>query len=250
MALRGAEAPRHPFKWPQKAAKGESRLLWPQASNSVTMFLLTSVALSLFLQPLSLVATLSTTQSPTRLTLANERLYASVNKSIGGIDLLSLDGQNLLGNKSYETPTPGGATGSDNESIGPYLDCYCIPEGSYTPGSIDPTYHLLNGTDGSGTPWGGIVMSERYPPIGQILEQYWFLKDGETGLHTFSRLAYHNITTPFLRNLQEFRTLFRPNSLLWTNLSTNAEPYAPLPVPNPCRSLTLPVPLTEMQAQL
>lgn len=72
-------------------------------------------------------------------------------------------------------------------------------------------------------------MSEIYPPSGQLLEQYWFLRDGETGLHTFSRLAYHNATTPFLRNLQEFRTLFRPNTTLWTDLLTNDKQFAPLP---------------------
>ena len=107
------------------------------------------------------------------------------------------------------------------------------PKGSYTPGSIDPKYQLFEGTDPSNMPSAGIVMSEAYPPTGQVLEQYWFLRDRETGLHTFSRLAYHNSTTPFLRNPQEFRTLFRPNTPLWTNLSTNEIQYAPLPIPNP-----------------
>lgn len=181
----------------------------------------------------SALAALHATEGTGRLTLANDRLFASVNKSTGAIDLLSLDGQDLLGSKKYEKPTPGGATGSGNSGIGPYLDCYCTPNGSYTPGSIDPKYKLLKGIDQRHTPWGGIVMSETYPPTGQILEQYWFLRDGETGLHTFSRLAYHNSTTPFLRNLQEFRTLFRPNTPLWTNLSTNEIQYAPSPTPNP-----------------
>lgn len=72
-------------------------------------------------------------------------------------------------------------------------------------------------------------MSDTYTPTGQVLEQYWFLRDGETGLHAFSRIAYYNETTPFLRNLQEFRTLFRPNSDIWTHLATNAVQYAPLP---------------------
>lgn len=75
-------------------------------------------------------------------------------------------------------------------------------------------------------------MSETYPSTGQVLEQYWFLRESETGLHTFSRLYYHNETTPFLRNLQEFRTLFRPHTPLWTNLSTNAALFAPLPSAN------------------
>jgi rhamnogalacturonan endolyase len=81
-------------------------------------------------------------------------------------------------------------------------------------------------------------MSETYPPTGQILEQHWFLREGETGLHTFSRIAYHNSTTPFLRNLQEFRTLFRPSTDLWTDLITNDEIYAPMPVPNPATGNT------------
>ena len=62
-----------------------------------------------------------------------------------------------------------------------------------------------------------------------MLEQYWFLRDGETGLHAFSRLTYHNEAVPFLRNLQELRTLFRPNTDIWTHLITNGAQYAPLP---------------------
>ena len=81
-------------------------------------------------------------------------------------------------------------------------------------------------------------MSEIYSPTGQVLEQYWFLREGETGLHTFSRIAYHNSTTPFLRNLQEFRTLFRPSTELWTDLITNDELYAPMPIPNPASGNT------------
>ena len=145
------------------------------------------------------LAVLNATETPNELIISNSRLYASVNKAYGAIWKLTLDGQDLLGPKS-------GSTG-----IGPYLDCYCIPTGFYTPGSIAPKYKLIGGVDSTGVGYGGIVLSEVYPPTGQMLEQYWFLRDGETGLHTFSRLAYFNKTTPFLRNLQEFRTLFRPN---------------------------------------
>lgn len=174
---------------------------------------------------LALVATtqafLNAFESSTHLTIENSRLKASVEKASGAIDLLTLDSQDLLGIRN-------GSTG-----IGPYLDCYCVPSGTYTPGSIAPKYQLLNGTDSNGVAWGGIVMSETYPSTGQVLEQYWFLRDRETGLHTFSRLKYENETTPFLRNLQEFRTLFRPNTRLWTHLSTNEEQFAPLPYRNP-----------------
>ncbi|KAF8860534.1 rhamnogalacturonate lyase, partial [Acephala macrosclerotiorum] len=177
-------------------------------------------------------AILNATETSASLTLTNDRFTAAVNKSTGAINYLFLDSQDLLGTLNYVTPTPGGATGSGNSGIGPYLDCYCIPSGSYTPGSIAPKYQLIKGIDSTNTPYGGIVMSEAYPPTGQTLEQYWFLREGETGLHTFSRLAYYNKTTPFLRNLQEFRTLFRPNTPLWTHLLTNSEQYAPLPSKN------------------
>lgn len=166
------------------------------------------------------VAVFNATETATELIISNSRLYASVNKAYGAIWKLTLDGQDLLGPKS-------GSTG-----IGPYLDCYCIPSGFYTPGSINPKYKLIKGVDSTNTPYGGIVLSETYPPTGQTLEQYWFLREGETGLHTFSRLAYYNKTTPFLRNLQEFRTLFRPNTPLWTNLITKPGQHAPLPSKN------------------
>jgi len=162
-------------------------------------------------------ALLNATETTTQLTLANDRLLATVSKAGGYISTLTLDGQDLLGPKS-------GSTG-----IGPYLDCYCTPSGFYTPGSIAPKYKLIQGVDSTNTPYGGVVMSEVYPPTGQMMEQYWFLREGETGLHTFSRLAYYNSTKPFLRNLQEMRVLFRPNTPLWTHLLTNEKTFAPLP---------------------
>lgn len=76
-------------------------------------------------------------------------------------------------------------------------------------------------------------MTQVYKPTGQVLEQYWFLRDGETGLHMFSRFAYHNSTTPRSGVFQEFRTLFRPNSTLWTTLSSSDDFYGPQPIPNP-----------------
>lgn len=164
-------------------------------------------------------ALLNATETATQLIISNERLYTAVEKKSGVVVTLTLDGQNLLGTRS-------GSTG-----IGPYLDCYCIPSGAWTPGSTQSTYKLYSGTDSTGTKYGGIKMSDTYTPTGQVLEQYWFLREGETGLHTFSRIAYYNETTPFLRNLQEFRTLFRPNSNIWTHLLTNEDQYAPLPGP-------------------
>lgn len=165
----------------------------------------------------SALATLTASENSTLITLENERLHVEITKAGGAVTKLYLDGQDLLGTKT-------GSTG-----IGPYLDCYCIPSGFYTPGSIAPYYTLYQGTDSLGKKYAGVQMGEVYPPTGQRLEQYWFLREGETGLHTFSRLQYLNETTPFLRNLQEFRTLFRPNTKLWTHLITNPQTYAPLP---------------------
>ncbi|KAI0022748.1 rhamnogalacturonate lyase [Xylariomycetidae sp. FL0641] len=176
-----------------------------------------SVSLAALLAFSSLAcAKLTATQDAVQLTLENDRLSAIVAKASGKIETLTLDGQDLLG------------PSSDSEGV-LYTDCYCTPDGFWTPGTSQPDFELYSGTDLTGTDYGGIRMSDTYAATGQVLESYWFLRDGETGLHTFSRLAYHNETTPFLRNLQEFRTLFRPSSNMWTHLLTNAGQYAPLP---------------------
>ena len=165
-------------------------------------------------------ALLRVSENNSSLTISNERLVAGVSKTRGYINLLTLDGQNLLGKES------------GNTGVGPYLDCYCTPSGFWTPGrgsKVD--YQLFNGTDATGVRYGGISMGETYAPTGQRLEQYWFLREGETGLHTFSRVAYYNETAPFLRNLQELRTMFRPNHdpPLFTHFVTNEEFDAPRP---------------------
>ncbi|KAI5919859.1 rhamnogalacturonate lyase [Camillea tinctor] len=161
-------------------------------------------------------AKLIASEDSAQLIIENDRLHTRVDKATGKMDVLELDGQDLLGATS-------GSTGVF------YLDCYCTPAGFWTPGTTSPTFELYTGTDSTGTDYGGIRMSDTYTATGQVLEQYWFLRDNETGLHTFSRLAYYNDATPFLRNLQEFRTLFRPNSDIWTHLLTNEIQYAPLP---------------------
>jgi rhamnogalacturonan endolyase len=104
--------------------------------------------------------------------------------------------------------------------------------GFWTPGRRSRVdYELFNGTDLTGKRYGGISMGETYAPTGQRLDQYWFLQEGETGLHTFSRIVYNNKTTPFLRNLQEFRTLFCPNRdpPLFTHFVANDKFAAPRP---------------------
>lgn len=165
-------------------------------------------------------AKLNANETDTQFILTNDRFHTAVDKSLGAVTELTLDGQNLLG-------TLSGSTGQ-----GPYLDCYCTPSGFWTPGTESPTYEFYSGTDSTGTDYGGVKMSDTYPETGQVLEQYWFLRDGETGLHTFSRVAYYNDSAPYLRNLQELRTMFRPNTDMWTHLLTNREHYAPLPGSN------------------
>ncbi|KAK6580803.1 hypothetical protein PZA11_007039 [Diplocarpon coronariae] len=164
-------------------------------------------------------AVLTATESSSQYILANDRLSAAVAKASGAISNLTLDGQDLLGPQV------------NNTGKGPYLDCQCLPSGFYTPGFLAPKYQLLRGVDSSDTAYGGIVMSETHPPTGLLMEQYWFLREGETGLHTFSRVAYYNETTPSLRSLGELRTLFRPNTPLWTDLIVNGQLHAPLPSP-------------------
>lgn len=174
-------------------------------------------------------------QTDSYLLIANDRLTAAVNKSSGVVDLLLLDGQNLLGNAVTTPVTPGGSSGNGVTGIGPYLDCYCTPEGAYTPGSDNATFKLYHGIDSLNVSYGGISMHQVYTPTGIVLEQYWFLRDGETGLHVFSRLYYYNETTYSAGKFQEFRTLFRPDTdtSIWTHLITDESLYAALPVPDP-----------------
>jgi rhamnogalacturonan endolyase len=162
-------------------------------------------------------ASLQVAQNESTITLSNGRLAAVWQKSVGQIIDLTLGGQDLLGPQS-------GSTG-----IGPYLDCYCIPSGFYTAGATTPTMQVVQGVDSTGTSYAGVILNDTYTPTGQQFQQYWFLRDGETGLHMFSRLSYYNETTPFLRNLQELRTLFRPNTDLWTHLTSSEIQTAPLP---------------------
>ncbi|TDZ20599.1 putative rhamnogalacturonate lyase C [Colletotrichum sidae] len=164
----------------------------------------------------AVMAALTTSENATHLTLTNTRLSVVLTRSNGHITDLTLDGQDLLG------PLDG------NRGKGPYLDCSCTPSGFWTPGGTS-TLRLVNGTDTSGTPYAGLIMSDRFAATNQTLSQYFFLRDEETGLHAFSRLTYFNETLPLLRSLGELRTLFRPNTPLWTHFSTSEGNFGPLP---------------------
>lgn len=176
-------------------------------------------------------ATVGINETPGRIDVFNERFRFSVNKSTGFPDRIQLDNVDLLGTLLWEEPVPGGPTGNGYSGIGPYLDCYCVLEGNgnYAPGSNNAEYYVMKDQDTDRIDWAGVLMSEFHPRSGQLMEQYWFLRSGETGLHTFSRIVYpKNARYKTRQDLQEFRTLFRPNTPLWTHISTNDNLYAPL----------------------
>ncbi|TGJ79835.1 hypothetical protein E0Z10_g8929 [Xylaria hypoxylon] len=168
-------------------------------------------------------AFLNATETTSQFVLQNDHLYVAVGKSSGQVVEVILDKQDLLG------PVSG------NTGKGPYVDCSCIPSGAWTPGGT-AKFQLIKGTDSTGTPYGGVRMSDTYAPTNQSIEQWWFLREGETGLHLFTRVTYFNETTPHLRELGELRTLFRPNTKLWTHLSGSDGNYAPIPSANAYKS--------------
>ncbi|KAL4911415.1 hypothetical protein BDW74DRAFT_8124 [Aspergillus multicolor] len=163
----------------------------------------------------SSTAALTTTTNTTHIKISNTRLSIAVSRSNGHVVDANLDGQDLLGPLS-------GSSGQ-----GPYLDCSCTPDGFWTPGA-EPT--IVNGTDSTGTPYVGIIMDDTYESTNQTLAQYLFLRGEETGLHAFSRVTYYNDAVYFNRGLGELRTLFRPNTNLWTHFSGSEGNYGPMPL--------------------
>jgi rhamnogalacturonan endolyase len=155
-------------------------------------------------------ATIKSSEDSSAINISNDRLSFTVTKSSGSVSKLSLDGQNLLGS-----------------GRGPYLDGH-FSDGFWTPGS-GAKYQLFKGSDGDGKAYAGAMMSQDYKNTGRILEQYWFLRDGETGMHVFSRAKYSNSQTLSGGDLGEMRQLFRPSGSVWTHLSSSEEMYAPLP---------------------
>ncbi|KAG0146650.1 hypothetical protein CROQUDRAFT_62650 [Cronartium quercuum f. sp. fusiforme G11] len=172
-------------------------------------------------------AAVTVTQHPKSIILQNSRLYISLATSTGFITTVTLDGVDMLGKAA-----PGFV------SAGPYMDYVGnTQQTNLVPGRY-AKYSIFQGKDSTGVSYGGMVLSQTMTredagAEGQLLEQYWFLRDGETGLHMFTRLAYNNKERPFLAHLSALRTLFRPQSSMWTHLSSSNEFYVPAPVPNP-----------------
>ncbi|OSD03458.1 polysaccharide lyase family 4 protein [Trametes coccinea BRFM310] len=142
-------------------------------------------------------------------TFVNDRISFNVIKNSGYIRDLLFDGISVLGNLSGNagqlyTDFPGNAfalTGSAEAKII------------------------------TGRGYAGIVLTDNDTTTGSLVQRSWFLRDGETGLHSFVRLAYHNDTVPSKGELGEVRTMFRPNGGPWTTLVTNSEQWAPIPGP-------------------
>ncbi|KAF2826762.1 galactose mutarotase-like protein [Ophiobolus disseminans] len=152
-------------------------------------------------------AAIKSSEDTSAINISNDRLAFSVAKGSGSVSKLSLDGQNLLG------------TGR-----GPYLDVQW--EGFWAPGN-GAKYQLFKGTDGEGKAYAGAVMSQ--DNAGKTLEQYWILRDGETGMHVFSRAKYSSSSAPSGGDLGEMRQLFRPTASVWTHMSSSDEMNGPLP---------------------
>jgi rhamnogalacturonan endolyase len=145
--------------------------------------------------------TITASEDSSAVNIKNDRLTLAVSKSAGTINKLSLDGQDLLGSSGRL-----------------YLDCHC-DSGFWNGG----TFQLYKGTDSGGTAYAGVRISASVGS-GRTFESYFFLRDGETGLHTFARIVYPNGGA-----LGELRFLFRPSSSIWDYLSSSDDMWSALP---------------------
>lgn len=147
------------------------------------------------------LAAITATESSSTINISNGKLSIVVSKSAGTVSGITLDGQDLLGS--------GGRL---------YLDCHC--DGGYWSSG---TGTLYKGTDSTGTAWAGVKLGSNFADK-HIMETYFFLRDGETGLHSFGRAAYPNGGA-----LGEMRFLFRPTSTIWNQLSSSNDMWSVIP---------------------
>ena len=95
-------------------------------------------------------------QTSTALILSNNYVSFYLNKTDGIIHNVTFEGTNVLG-----FPVPNPPAGGGGDAVGPYVDIYIPPANSqYTPGSMNASLRLINGTDSAGTPWGALIMSQ------------------------------------------------------------------------------------------
>ncbi|EIN06818.1 galactose mutarotase-like protein [Punctularia strigosozonata HHB-11173 SS5] len=158
------------------------------------------------------------TENATFLAFDNGRLSFTVDKTTGFLGHAHLDGFDLQGPQS-------------NSSGRGYYECHCVPTDYQVAGSdiyhvgLNSTFNLLQGHDSTGKAYAG-VFAQEILPIGHTFQQWYFLRDGETGLHNFARLIYHNDTVgpPFEDGgipVREIREVFQFNTTLWQTASTN-----------------------------
>ncbi|KAJ7049519.1 galactose mutarotase-like protein [Mycena amicta] len=156
---------------------------------------------------LDVVFAVSVTQSATLYSFANALISFDVAKTTGYIHNIVYNGTSMLG------PVSGNAGQL-------YSD---FPSAVFSL-TGNASAQVVSGTD-----WAGIVLTDNVTSIGTLVQRSWFLREGESGLHSFMRLAYHNASGLSLGALGESRTMFRPNTALWTHLVTNGEQWAPAP---------------------
>ncbi|KAI0735193.1 galactose mutarotase-like protein [Earliella scabrosa] len=145
-------------------------------------------------------------ESASAYTLANDRVSFNALKKNGYIQHLAIDRISVLG-------TPSGNAGQL------YTD---FPSKAFALTS-NPSFEIIQGDD-----FPGLIITDN-DAAGSLVQRSWFLRDGETGLHSFVRLAFQNATAAPKGALGEVRTMFRPNGGPWTTLVTNAEQWAPIP---------------------
>ncbi|KAF7294083.1 Galactose mutarotase-like protein [Mycena kentingensis (nom. inval.)] len=150
---------------------------------------------------LDAATSVSVTQSSTLYTFANDLLSFDVVKTNGYIRNLVYRNTSMLG------PLSGNAGQL-------YTD---FPSGIFSAGTGNTSARIV-----SGAGWAGIVLTDEVAAVGTLVQRSWFLRNGDSGLHSFLRLAYHSVSNsaPSLGPLGESRTMFRPNSPLWRSMAT------------------------------
>ncbi|TFY79933.1 hypothetical protein EWM64_g4079 [Hericium alpestre] len=139
------------------------------------------------------------TETSSQLTFWNRHVSFDIQKSNGYIQNIIYQNTSLLGNVSALT----GQLYTDWPSNG-----FALVSNS--------SHEIFNGSD-----WAGIVFTDNNAATGGLVQRSWFLRDEESGLHSFLRLAFFNETNPVQGALGESRTMFRPNTDLWTHVATH-----------------------------
>ncbi|KAF7350543.1 Galactose mutarotase-like protein [Mycena venus] len=175
-----------------------------------------------------------TSENATTISIHNDRLSFTVDKTNGILGHIHLDGQDLQGPQS-------------NTSGRGYYECHCVPMGYEVAASDifhiatdgNATFTLLKGVDLTLTSYAGVFM-QQVLPIGHTFQQWYFIRDTPTatGLHNFARMFYSNSTVgpPFEDGgipVREIREVFQFNTTLWQTASTN--PILNVSIPRPKR---------------